>query len=193
MDNTSLFYFLWDNAINITIWQIFNKCMMRTAFVTTFGHEHLVFITSESDSSITVQRFSFLPPDDIKANCFGLQVLSFSLVDSDEILLKDIRSIRNVLMVKKSYIENNFVKCHDELELYAVVDKSIPSEYIKYFIHSIFELSRTAINICDLSPICQTEWHNTIQNRWWGLLMIKIQEVITRGAKWFWVWIGDTI
>lgn len=127
---------------------------MRTAFVTIFGHEHLVFIISESDSSITVRRFSFLLPDEIKANCFGLQVLSFSLVDSDEILLKDITSIRNILMVKKSYVENNFVKCHDELELYAVVDKSIPSEYMKYFIHSIFELSRTAINICDLSPTC---------------------------------------
>jgi hypothetical protein len=127
---------------------------MRTAFVTIVGHEHLVFITSESNSSITVQCFSFLLPNDIKANCFGLQVLSFSPVDSDEILLKDITSIRNVLMVKKSYVDNNFVKCHNDLELYAVVDKSIPSEYIKYFIHSIFELSRTAINICDLSPIC---------------------------------------
>jgi hypothetical protein len=53
--------------------------MMRTAFVTIFGHEHLDFITSESDISITVQRFSFLLPNDIKANCFGLQVLSRGL------------------------------------------------------------------------------------------------------------------
>ena len=57
-------------------------------------------------------------------------------------------------MVKKSYVISNYVKCISDLELFAVVDDSIPLEYVQYFTHAIFELNKRGNFNYSISQSC---------------------------------------